>query len=192
MLHRGVLPQSKLEIKSIRELSRDDLACLHEKRTTPVVQRLRDPHHALARLVASGVRLPEAASRCGFSLSRARVLHADPTFQDLVSSYRKDVDAAWRQAQDDYQSLAVANMVKAERQIAEKLEAADETGEFLPTRDLLAISRDAADRFGYGKKNTNVNVNIDFAAKLEAARARSNTVKSSAPQVIEGTLVRRT
>jgi hypothetical protein len=29
------------------------------------------------------------------------------------------------------------------------------------------------DRFGYGKRQTNVNVNVDFAKRLEAAITRS-------------------
>jgi hypothetical protein len=37
----------------------------------------------------------------------------------------------------------------------------------------MAISRDAADRTGHGKVQTNMNVNVDFASKLEAARRRS-------------------
>ena len=64
-------------------------------------------------------------------------------------------------------------MTKAERQISDRLDEADETGESLPIRDLVAVSRDAADRLGLGKKSTVTNLNVDFAAKLEAAIGRS-------------------
>lgn len=188
-LHRGRIGKS-VEILGIRELTRDDLTCLREPRQVSAAQKLRDPHHRLARLIASGIRLGEAADRAGYSYSRAAVLHADPTFQDLVANYRKQVDAAFVQSQDEYYDLATSNMRKAERMIAEKLEAADAEGETLPTRDLIAISRDAADRFGYGKKQTNLNVNVDFAAKLEKAIQRSSVARGT-PPVIEGNLVRK-
>lgn len=186
-LHRG-RTHKPIQITAVRELTREDLAVLRNGRSTPAIQRLRDPHHHLARLLATGLRPAEAASRTGYSLARLYVLNADPTFQDLVASYRKDVNAAYIESQDDYYRLATSNMVKAERQLAEKLEKADEEGELLPTRDLIAISRDAADRFGYGKKTTNLNVNVDFAAKLEAAVKRS---RGEARPVIEGNLVRK-
>lgn len=182
-LHRGRLP-AKIEIQGIRELSREDLACLHTPREVPAVQKLRDPHHNLARLIASGLRIADAAERAGYSVARARVLHADPTFQDLVQQYRGQVNEAWAAAQDDVQRLMVTNVLKAERQIAERLEKADEEGETLPVRELIAISRDGMDRIGYGKKSTNVNVNVDFAAKLERAIQRSAKVVDVTPQPI--------
>jgi hypothetical protein len=86
------------------------------------------------------------------------------------------VTEEWRDEQDRLAALAVSNMHKAERMISEKLDAADEAGETLPTRELIAITSDRMDRFGYGKKNMNVNVNVDFASKLEAAITRSRKV----------------
>lgn len=188
MLHRGRLP-AKIEVLAIRELSREDLSAVRKKRTASAVSKLRDPHHRLARLIASGLKVNEAAARAGFSAARAYVLHADPTFQNLVAEYRKDVQTSFVASQDDYYTTATANMLKAERQLAECLDKADEEGELLPVRDLIAISRDAADRFGYGKKTTNLNVNIDFAAKLEAARKRSGRAESG--KVIDGVVERR-
>lgn len=171
-LTRGV-PTSQAKILSVRVLSREDLPLLREKRPPGIVQRLSDPHHRLARLLASGIRRWEAAERSGYSLARVTMLCEDPSFQNLVEHYRKEVTAIWAENIDTYYELATSNMVKAERQIAEKLEAAETEGEALPTRDLIAISRDAADRFGYGKKQTNLNVNVDFAAQLEKAIKRS-------------------
>lgn len=188
MLHRGRLP-AKLDILSIRELTREDLACLRTARTASAVSKLRDPHHRLARLIASGLKVNEAAARAGFSAARAYVLHADPTFQNLVAEYRNDVQTSFITSQDDFYTTATSNMLKAERQLAERLDAADEAGELLPVRDLIAISRDGADRFGYGKRTTNLNVNVDFAAKLEAARKRSDSARSG--KVLEGVVERR-
>lgn len=174
------LNKPPLKIGEIRPLTRDDLSeIIGKKRQAQTVQYLRDSHHMVARLVAAGVRPnSEIARRTGFAASRISNLIIDPAFQELVASYRGDVDAAFIRSQDDFFETATSNMLKAERQIAEKLDKADEEGELLPVRDLLAISRDAADRFGYGKKTTNLNVNVDFASKLEQAIARTKAVSS--------------
>lgn len=174
-LERGKIAKPK-EIVSVRELVRDDLAVLRQPRERAVISRFRDPHHRLARMFAAGLRVQEIVPRSGYSLARVLTIKGDPAFQELVSKYREKIDEAFVDGVADFYELATTNMLKAERQIAEKLDEADENNEFLPTKDLIAISRDAADRFGFGKKQTNVNVNVDFAAQLEKAIARSGKV----------------
>lgn len=173
----------KVEIASLRDLSRDDLAVLTKPRARlRAADRFKDSHHRIARLFAAGLRHPDVAAKTGYSESRVSVLHADPSFQELIAQYRKQVDQAFLSGVDSYFEVATSNMLKAERMLADKLDQADEDDETLPVKDLIAISRDAADRFGYGKKQTNINVNVDFAAKLERARQRSEmkTIESSA------------
>lgn len=167
-----------------RPLTREDLDKVTEKRNIDSVKKLRDSHHMVARLLAAGLPRTLVARRSGYSLNRVDTLLLDPSFQNLLTHYREAVTADVKGEMDDFLELATNNMLKAERQIADKLDEAMSKDEFLPTRDLLAISRDAADRFGYGKKTTNVNVNIDFAAKLEAALRRSD-----AARVVEGSAV---
>lgn len=142
----------------------------------PQVKVLRESHQKIARLLASGLKLYEVAQATGYSYSRVYVLSKDPALQELVARYRDMLIEDWREDEQTFQDLAMHNMVAAERQLSDKLDAADEAGELLPTRELLAISSDRMDRFGYGKKNMNVNVNVDFAAKLEAAIARTKKV----------------
>lgn len=182
MLPRGRLAKPR-PIVSIRDLTRVDLEALREKRVgPPTVSRFRDPHHRLARLCALGLRDREIAERSGYSIQRLGTLKMDPAFNELVAKYRGTVDEEFRETVDDYYSMATSNMLKAERQIAERLDAADEEGETLPVNQLIAISRDAADRFGYGKKQTNLNVNVDFAAQLEKAIQRSGkTIEGTSP-----------
>lgn len=187
-LHRGKIATTP-EILSIRPMTREDIGLILEKRVgedgrplSGAVTRFRDPHHRVARLFASGLRLGEVAERCGYSYNRIHTLHQDPAFQDLIAKYRDKVDSAFIQNADDFFEQATANMRKAEAQLAEKLERAEEDGELLPTRDLIAISGDRMDRFGYGKKQTNLNVNADFASLLEKAIARSG-------KIIEGSVL---
>jgi hypothetical protein len=201
-LHRGKFA-TDLQILGVRQLSRDDLACIREKRNVPAVQRFRDPHHRLARLLASGLRPAEAATQVGYSLARIYILQADPSFQDLVSAYRKDVHNAYISAEEERHRAATEVNLKALRHLNEHFDKADEEGELIPIGRALAVFADTSDRVGLSKKSTNLNINVDFAAKLEGAIARSAKARlvgqSGSPtpgpktprSYIEGNLVRK-
>jgi hypothetical protein len=178
-------------IGPIREMTREDMAATLKPCYKPVVTagRLRDSHHRVARLAAAGLRKFEIVERTGYSMTRICQLLAAPAMIDLIAKYRDKVDAAFERPQDEFFNLASTNMIRAERMIADKLEKAEEEGTEIPVKDLVLVARDAADRFGYGKKQTNVNVNADFAAELEKAIARSGKVIEVAPQ--DGKLRRR-
>jgi len=126
----------------------------------------------------------EVAATCGVSVNRVSVLKADPAFSDLVAHYRAVITAEWA-SQDTVIEFMRTNALKAQAMLSDKLDDAAERNEFLPTRDLVAISELGFDRTGYGKVNKNINVNVDFAAQLEKARARSGRARevgSSAQQ----------
>lgn len=181
-LRRGQLVQSNpLTLGTPRPLTRDDLALLKEKRPEKVLSRLRDPHHKLARLLAMGQTNAQAGLLAGYSINRVSMLLQDPAFKQLVEEYRGVVQESFKDQVDEYMALAVSNMTKAERQIAEHFDKADEEGELLPLSKLDTISQGRMDRFGYGKKQTNLNVNVDFAAQLEKARQRSGRVIDASP-----------
>src|SRR5258707_526632 len=126
-LHRGKI-STKPEILSVRPLTREDLALVIEKRADgegrPIqgaVRRFRDPHHRVARLFASGLRMNEVVERCGYSYQRVHTLSTDPAFQELIAKYREKVDAAFVANADEFYEQATANMRMAERQIPERL-----------------------------------------------------------------------
>src|SRR6266478_4355217 len=182
-LHRGKI-STKPEILSVRPLTREDLALISEKREPihGIVRRFRDPHHRVARLFASGLRVGEVVERSGYSYNRVKTLHDDPAFQQLIAKYREKVDASFVANVDEFYDLATSNMRKAETMIAERLEAAEEEDIDIPLKTLVDISGDRMDRFGYGKRQTNLNVNADFASLLEKAIQRSG-------KTIEGTAI---
>lgn len=173
---------SAAEIGPIRLLSRSDLAHLTVRREASVVQNLRDNHHRIARAVASGMSTTDVAATCGITINRVSVLKADPAFADLIAHYRAIITTEWAQ-QDTVIEFMRSNALKAQAMISDKLDDAAERNEFLPTRDLLGIAELGLDRTGYGKVNKNVNVNIDFAAKLEAARNRSAQARVINPPI---------
>lgn len=183
-LQRGRVPiEQRPEVSDIRSLTRADLSHLQVKREGTAVQTLRDNHHRIARAVASGMSTADVAASCGISISRVSALKGDPSFKELVAHYRGVLTAEWAQA-DTVIEYMRTNALKAQAMISDKLDEAAEKNEYLPTRDLLGIAELGLDRTGYGKVNKNLNVNADFAAMLEAARARS--AKAPTFRVIEG------
>lgn len=170
------------EITNIRSVTRADLAHLATPRSPNQIQTLRDNHHRMARAIAGGLSNAEVAATCGVSVGRVSLLRADPSFIDLVAHYRAVLTSEWAQA-DTVIEFMRTNALKAQAMISDKLDDAAVKNEFLPTRDLLGIAELGLDRTGYGKVNKNININVDFAAKLEAARNRSSRADSA--RVIE-------
>lgn len=166
-----------MEVSDIRVLKRADLAVLEHPRPANQLQNLRDTHHRIARAIASGLSNGEVAATCGISYNRVTILKADPALMELVAHYRAILTAEWAEAADPVTDYLRANALKAQAMLSDKLDHASEQGEFLPTRDLLGIAELGLDRTGYGKVNKNVNINVDFAAKLEEARKRSTAAR---------------
>lgn len=160
-------------VNSIRPITKADLNVLQENSNRTRIKRLRDSHHAIARLFAAGLNNVRVAELTGYNVQRISVLRNDPSVAELIVRYRGEVHEVWRDRMEAYQDLVITNSMVAERQIADTLEDSIENNDPLPIRELLAISRDGADRFGYSKKSTQVNINVDFAARLEEAIRRS-------------------
>jgi hypothetical protein len=180
-LQRGHIRAKQPELSGFRSLSREDLALLSEKRPAVTLQTLRDSHHRIARSMAAGLPNHEIASFCGISINRVSMLKKDPAFMELVAHYRGVITAEYVRTVDNFMEVATGNMLKAATMLSDKLDDAMDKGEFLPTRDLIAIQDTGADRFGYGKMQKNLNVNVDFASQLEQARRRSAQARDASP-----------
>jgi hypothetical protein len=170
VLGRGRRP-GKPGIGQVRELTREEV--LGSKRSrVPPIQRFRDSHHRMARLFASGLRVSEVAALTGYSVSRVSLFHTSPAFQELIAEKRKIEEEVFRDQITAYNDLILSNGLKAERKLADKLDDDDEAEE-LSVRELISITRDAADRVGLSKRSINFNVNQDFASLLDRAIERS-------------------
>lgn len=184
-MRKGAVPALPL-IEQPEELRREDLSRLAgDKGTINLPQKLRDSHHRIARLAATGMKNNEIAQRTGYTQTRISSLINSPAMQELIATYRARVDEAFIASVDEYYDLATSNMLAAERHIADHIAELDETGELLPVNTALRISRDAADRFGYSKHTTSTNVNVDFAKSLEKAitAQRSRVIDAEATAV---------
>ena len=181
MLQRGRAKIIEMQLGEVRELRREDLALLNETRPVKTLDSLRDNHHRIARAVASGVDNGTVAALCGISYNRVSMLKQDPAFADLVAHYRAMITADWTETADTVTEFLGSVRTKSLAMLEDKLCTAADNGEFLPTRELVAMAELGLDRTGYGKVNKNINVNVDFAAQLEAARNRSSRARDVSP-----------
>lgn len=168
------------QVLSVRPLVRQDLEALRQRSARPTLKALRDSHHAIARLFASGLKLAEIAEQTGYGISRLSILRHDPAMAELIARYRDAEDQSWRNQRDEVHATIHRVMAKAYRQVEEHLDEADESGEKLPLKTLIAVAADGADRVGYVKRTVNINANVDFAKKLEEAIRRTKTIEGKA------------
>lgn len=185
-LHRGKLARMP-RILSVRPLTREDMLVLQQPRPPQNRPRaMREAHHRLARMVAAGFRIEEILRLTGYSYTRLHQLRKDPAFEELVTQYRGKVDESWARSMDEFHETSTSNMLRAERMIEQKLDLAEETEELPSLRDLMALTSDRADRFGYAKKSIQRNENLDFAAMMEQiARASGKSNVIDAKQIFQ-------
>jgi hypothetical protein len=165
-------PSSKPKLLEVRPLTREDLSLLKTGYQIKPnrVQSFRDSHHRVARLLAAGLHIPDVAEATGYAIASIYAFRTDPAFKELMAEYRPSAESVVRDAIAEYEGLLISNRMKAERKLADRLD--DEDEDRITTRDLITLARDAADRTGFGKRATNVNVNVDMAKALEEARLR--------------------
>ncbi len=153
----------------LREMTAADVELSHLElgvKAPNLVKRLTDRHHALARNLAAGMKVGEAAAICGYDISRVSILQGDPTFQELLVFYRENVDAKYAQLHETLAGLSVDAAIE----LRERLENAPED---LTPGQLIEITKMAADRTGHGPSTTaNVNINVGIAKRMEEARRR--------------------
>lgn len=176
MLGRGVGRQTKHPvILGVRELAKEEVVNVKRMRYAGP-KALREVHHRVARLFAMGLRQTEIRELTGYAANRISMLYNAPTFRALVESYKADVTEEWKDEVRGYYAEADRIRTAALRMMAEQLDNAAETGEQVPMGTLLKIHDSLADRTGYPKRKESVNLNIDFASKLERAMQRSSKV----------------
>jgi hypothetical protein len=176
-------PKARPGIGQVRELTLEEVRGVKRGRVAPV-QRFRDSHHRMARLFASGLRVGEVAELVGYSVSRVSLFHSSPAFQELIAEKRKVEDQIARDQITAMNALILSNGMKAERKLADKLDDDDESEE-MSVRELISISRDAADRVGLSKRSIQTNVNMDFAQMLDRAIERSEMPRSGDVKLIK-------
>ncbi len=135
--------------------------------STPRIARLRDSHHAVARLLARGVMETEISHITGYALSRIASLKRDPLFAELIQAYRleqrdtqRDLEAMWLGVATDYG-----------QHIHERLL---DNPDKVPIGTALEVFKAFADRAGMApiSRSVSKNVTLNIGERLDAARSR--------------------
>ncbi len=178
----------KVEASVVRELDSADMVLLSAERgviKASPIKRISERHHALARNLASGMEVGEAAILTGYDISRVSILKSDPAFKELLTFYREDAQRPYR---DLHQRLSGLSMDAAEElavRLEEDMQVEDQKEKKISIGQLMELTKMGADRTGFGPQSSsmNLNVNVDMASRLEAARRRVAMRKLT---VIEG------
>jgi molybdopterin converting factor small subunit len=169
-----------LQIDILRELTPHDVAASDKPKAVlpPTINKIRHSHHQVARLLAEGQRPGQVAAQTGYSNSRISILQSDPTFQELVASYKNEVQEIHR---DLHEKMSVVAMDVLD-EIHERLDDED-----LPTPFLLETFSRLADRTGYGPKSTttNLNIHVGMADRLAEARNRAAEIIDVTPKTTD-------
>ena len=135
------------------------------KGAPPAVSRLRDSHHALARLLARGLNETECSHITGYALSRISSLKRDPLFSELIAAYRLE----GRDAQRDLEAMWLGVAVDYGQHIHEQLL---DNPEGVPIGVALDVFKAFADRAGMAPvtRSVNNNLNLNIGDRLDRAR----------------------
>lgn len=160
-----------MSASQVRELDACDIALLQDERGTqaPPLKRLSERHHALARCLASGMADGDAAITCGYVASRVSILKADPAFKELLAFYSQDVNTKYL----DMHGVLAGLSLDAAMELRERLETdMDAEEKKVSVGQLIELTKLGADRTGFGPQSSQLNVNVDLAGRLQAARER--------------------
>jgi hypothetical protein len=177
----------RLNVSKKRDLTQSDVESLWDipegglESSTNQILKIRNTHHALARLIAEGRKQVEVSAITGYSPSYISTIQHDPAFKNLVAYYKSQVEETFTSV---HERLAALSMLSAE-ELQERLATDPDSFTNRELNELLTI---AADRTGFGpqSRNVNVNVNVDFASRLEAARRRAGIGEDTTPSSAEG------
>lgn len=169
-------------VEVVRALDPSDLMLLDLEKgvSAKPLQRLRDSHHALARLLAGGARPMDASAITGYSASRISILLADPAFQELLAHYRSVEAAEFASVQERMNLVNLDLIGELQDRLAEDPKSID-------TETVIDGIKVLSDRTGHGpaSKSTNLNVNVDLAGRVARADARVERLRAVRP-ILEG------
>lgn len=172
-------PKRELTYGELRPLTINDLLQdIPQDRDKGVVRKLSERHHALARVIATGVTKEEAAIVAGYAYDRVATLEGDPAFQELVAFYKSKIETAFEET-----AVRLAGFARdVLTELQDRLE--DKPNEFT-NRELKELAQLAFDRTGLGPKQTvEQNVTVNLADKINLARQRALDVRLAAARNI--------
>ena len=130
----------------LRDLTADDIASIGKRaaygsQPGQLIQKLRAPHHTLARLLAEGKKHPECSIVTGYTVEYVVMLERDPAFQELVAYYREQITPIYLNVHERLASLGAMAM-----EIIQERMTDPEKVKTMTTGQLREIMNDALDR----------------------------------------------
>ncbi len=162
-----------MEILSVEPLTRAEVPKSHHR---SAVSRIRDVHHRMAQLYAAGLKPRAIAEITGRSVVSVREWRRSPASEELVAQYREGIEGEITEVLGEQVKIITRARPIAWSQILDQLVEAEESGEPLPIRSLLAIAGDTSDRTGLGRQATQVNINVGIGAELEKRMRRAGSL----------------
>lgn len=158
-----------VDAEFVRDLTEADLVALQSApRMTEAItpKKMTERHHALARMLASGLRDGEAAALVGYDPAWVSSMKKSPAFQELMDLYRETKDLEFAEFAGRMSGLGKDAIVELQRRLE------DEPEKFT-NGTLLDLVKTLSDRTGFGPSTTTVNVQVDLGTRLAAARERA-------------------
>jgi len=167
----GKLPPKALGLEVKAKISKEDL----EAFKTPVkaprevrpLERVQSIHHAQARMLAMGKSHTEVSAALGVSVAMLKLLQLDPTFQELESYYRDQIDVI---ALDTYAKADLVKRLSLDL-IQERLETKPDSFSNNQLRQLTIDLMDRTDlpiKTPQGSQTGNAVITFNFANPLTA------------------------
>lgn len=175
--------QGQINALITRALDGQDLLALANPQGTepPPLKKIKETHHRLARLLASGLKPVEVAAITGFTQSRISILKNDPAFQELLAHYANTVESKWA---DMHEQLAGVSL-DVLHELRDRLHDSPES---MSTDQLMKFLDSMLDRTGYGvqTKSKNENLNLTLTPD-QLAQIKTQTQESSTGHAIKQT-----
>lgn len=144
----GYRRKAHLSCEFNRNLKGSDLQALHTRAVaTKGLKKIRQSHHALAKLLADGVSGPEASLITGYQTTTIHTLKNDPAFNELIEHYKSLKVEIYI---DVHERLATLGMEIVD-ELRDRLHGEPET---FKIKDLNETASLLLDRAGYGPKST--------------------------------------
>jgi hypothetical protein len=181
----------------IRDLTADDIASLSKRaaygsQPGQLIQKLRAPHHTLARLLAEGKKHPECSIVTGYTVEYVVMLERDPAFQELVAYYREQITPIYLNVHERLASLGAMAM-----EIIQERMTDPEKVKTMTTGQLREIMNDALDRSvapskvgafgnGNGQQGPSPAININFVSAPTLPTVGSPKLLEISPEPTDG------
>lgn len=179
---RGRRRSRSLAVHDTAPLTEADIQMLHERpegasNIRPLL-RIRHSHHMMAQLLTKGIKSVEVSAITGYSQAYISTIQRDPAFKALMDFYAEQA----QEINADMHRAMAAFGLDALGELSERLH---ESPDDFSVRELIESVTFVADRTGHGpaSKNTQVNVNVNMAEMLKAAREREQEMRK--PPLLE-------